>query len=267
MEIADPPPRGKVRHAVLDFDGTISYIRDGWQDFMVPMMLEVLSSCRTGETEEELLALIKDYVDHLTGKQTIYQMIRLAEEVRKRGGAPLDPLEYKRRYHERLGPLALSRIRGLQEGRIRREDLLVPGSAEFLEELRRRGVSLYLASGTDIEFVVEEARALGVDRLFDGGIFGALPNYKDFSKEKVIRKILADFRLGGPELMVVGDGYVEIENAREVGAVAVGVYTEERNSYHMNAGKRERLLRAGAHILAPDLCEGRAILDWLEVGR
>ena len=265
IEVALEPPRAPIRHAVLDFDGTISYIRDGWQDFMVPMMLEVLGECRSGESEAQLLELIKGFVDQLTGKQTIYQMIRLAEEVEARGGTPLDPKEYKRRYHELLEPLARRRLAGLAAGTIPRDELLIPGAAGFLEELRRRGVTLYLASGTDIEFVLEESKALGVDRLFSGGIFGALPNYQDFSKEKVIRKILADFRLGGPELVVIGDGYVEIENARQVGAVAVGIYTEERNRFHMNSKKRERLLAAGAHVLAPDLAEGRAILDYLGV--
>lgn len=265
VEIVIPPPRGRVRHAVLDFDGTISYIRDGWQDFMVPMMVEELLALDTGESQEDLLRLVMDFVDRLTGKQTIYQMIRLAEEVRKRGGAPADPLVYKRRYHERLEPLARDRIEGLRSGRLRSEDLLVAGSVQFLEELRRRGVRLYLASGTDIEFVREEAAALGLDRLFDGGIFGALPDYRSFSKELVIRKILADFALGGPELLAVGDGYVEIENARAVGAVALGIHTTERNRYHMNQRKRERLLAAGAHLLAPDLSEGNAILDYLEV--
>lgn len=265
VEIAEPPPRGRIRHALFDFDGTVSTIRDGWQDFMVPMMLEVLLECATGESEEALQALIIDYVERLTGKQTIYQMIRLAEEVRKRGGTPLEPLEYKRRYHERIAPLARERIRMIEEGRRTREDFLIAGSVEFLEALRRRGVKLYVASGTDIEFVRGEAASLGVDGLFDGGIFGALPNYKDFSKEKVIRRILEDFHLGGPELLVVGDGYVEILNAREVGAVAFGIWTEERNRYHMNVRKRERLLEAGAHLLAPDLREGPAILDWLGV--
>jgi phosphoglycolate phosphatase len=266
VEVAAEPPRGRIRHAVLDFDGTISYIRDGWQDFMVPMMVEVLAACGSGESPAEIETQVKEFVDHLTGKQTIYQMLRLAEEVRKRGGTPLDPFEYKRRYHQELEPLARKRIDGLKDGSVAREGLLVAGSLEFLEELRRRGVSLYLASGTDIEMVEEEAAALGVDRLFDGGIYGALPDYKEFSKEKVIRKILADFGLGGPELLVVGDGYVEIENGRAAGAVALGIYTEERNRYHMNSGKRQRLLAAGAHLLAPDLTAGGAILDYLGVG-
>ena len=265
VEIVEAPPRGRIRHAVFDFDGTISNVRDGWQDFMVPMMLEVLAACGSGESEEEILACIKHFVDHLTGKQTIYQMLRLAEEIRKRGGTPLEPAEYKRRYHDRLDPLVRERLGKLRRGEIRREDLLVPGAVEFLEELRRRGVALYLASGTDIEFVRQEAAALGVDGFFGEAIFGALPNYQDFSKEKVIKKILSDFHLGGPELLVIGDGYVEIENARAVGAVALGIYTRENNRYHLNAQKRERLLEAGSHLLAPDLREAAAILDYLEI--
>ena len=44
----------------------------------------------------------------------------------------------------------------LQDGRAARESFLVPGAVPFLEELTRRQVRLYLASGTDIEFVKEE---------------------------------------------------------------------------------------------------------------
>ena len=38
----------------------------------------------------------------LNGRQTIYQMIQLADEVTQRGGTPLEPLAYKHRYHDRL---------------------------------------------------------------------------------------------------------------------------------------------------------------------
>ncbi|MBI4586695.1 MAG: haloacid dehalogenase-like hydrolase [Planctomycetes bacterium] len=264
VEIVEPPVTGKVRHVLLDFDGTLSMIRDGWQDAMVPMMVEVLKPCSKNEPVEALKALVIDFVDHLTGKQTIYQMIRLAEEVAKRGGSPLDPLEYKNIYNQRFRPVVQKRISELRSGKARPDDLMVGGARELLEELRRRGVTLYVASGTDIEFVREEAAVLAIDHYFNGGIFGALPNYQDFSKEKVIRKILADFHLEGPELLVIGDGYVEIENARRVSAIAVGLVSEESNRYHMNADKRERLLRAGAHLLAaPDFRDARGMLEYL----
>jgi phosphoglycolate phosphatase-like HAD superfamily hydrolase len=266
VEIVLEPTRGRVRHALFDFDGTLSTLRDGWQDFMVPLMVEVLEECPRHESRAELERIVIGFVDELTGKQTIYQMLRLAEEVARRGGTPRDPLDYKAEYNRRLAGRVERRVAEIRRGEKRAEDFLVAGTRGLLEELARRGVRSYLASGTDIEYVREEARILGLESAFEGGIFGALTVYKDFSKEMVVRKILADFALRGPELLVVGDGFVEIQNGRDVGAVTWGVWSREGNRYHMNAEKRARLTRAGAQLLSPDLAEGKAVLDYLEVG-
>ena len=99
----------------------------------------------------------------LNGRQTIYQMMQLADEVRRRGGTPLEPLAYKHRYHD----LLMERIdraasRALQAGPAKAADWTVPGSHALLEELRRRGVTLYLASGTDLKYVRHEADLLGL---------------------------------------------------------------------------------------------------------
>jgi len=265
IEVVAPPPREGIRHAIFDFDGTLSYLRDGWQDYMVPLLVEVLEGCPRHEPRDELERLVVDFVDHLTGKQTIYQMIRLAEEVSKRGGTPLEPLVYKKEYYRRMQGAIDERIEALRSGREPPERFLVRGARDFLDAVSRRGVRCHLASGTDIELVVEEARLLGLDGYFQGSIHGAVAEYKNFSKEKIIRRTLAEHALRGSELLIVGDGYVEIQNGRDVQAVTLGVYAPENNRYHMNANKRERLLRAGAHLLAPDLSEGKEILDYLRV--
>ena len=77
---------------LFDFDGTISLIRAGWVDVMVPMMVEILANLHTGEEEAALRALVEDFVARLTGEQTIYQMMELAHQVELRGGTPLEPL-------------------------------------------------------------------------------------------------------------------------------------------------------------------------------
>ena len=265
VEVVSQPARGRIRHVLLDFDGTVSCLRDGWQDFMVPMMVDVLEQCPRHESREELEGIVRNFVDHLTGKQTIYQMIRLAEEVARRGGHPRDPLEYKREYHRQLMGHVEKRIADLRSGRKRADEFLVAGARQCLEDLAGAGVRCYVASGTDLEFVKEEVGLLKLEPCFEGRVFGALANYKDFSKELVIRKILADFGLSGPELLVIGDGYVEIQNGKDVGAVTWGVYTLESNRFHMNENKRERLVRAGAHLLSEDLTESREVLRYLGV--
>ncbi len=52
----------KARVALFDFDGTLSTIRSGWVDVMVPMMVELLYDLKTGETEEQLRAVVDDFV-------------------------------------------------------------------------------------------------------------------------------------------------------------------------------------------------------------
>lgn len=264
IEIVREIERANIQHTLFDFDGTISLVRDGWQSVMVPMMVDVLrEETRTDETQEELEQVVVEFVDNLTGKQTIYQMIQLCEEIGKRGGIPKQPLEYKDLYNSLLLPTVDERIAKLERGEIDAADLRVPMSLEFLQSLQKRGIKRYLASGTDVEFVQHEAELLGAASYFDGGIFGALREYQNFSKAMVIQQILDDFSLTGSELLVVGDGSVEIENAKAVGAIAVGVVSVESNRYQMNADKRGRLLHAGADILIPDFQDGERLLTYL----
>ncbi|MFN3420354.1 MAG: HAD family hydrolase [Armatimonadota bacterium] len=255
--------RGRIKCALFDFDGTLSLLRAGWQDVMVPMMVEILLELKTGETEEELKTLVRDFVDRLTGKQTIYQMIRLCEEIRKRGGNPKDPLEYKREYHERLWKVIRDRVEGVKSGRIPKDQMLVPGSRQLLENLKAHGVTLYLASGTDTEYVLDEAEALDIAKYFDGGIFGAIDEWEKFDKDILIRRILTEHNLSGPEFVAFGDGFVEIEETKKVGGIAVGVASDEFNPGKWNEWKRNRLTQAGADLLIPDYSEWQILLDFL----
>lgn len=264
IEIHRDIETGNIGHVVFDFDGTLSLIRDGWQNVMVPMMVDFLQSeTDTSETRAKLEDIVVEFVDRLTGKQTIYQMMQLSEEIAKRGGTPQEPLAYKDAYNRRLLPVVEARIAGLAAGTLSAESLRVPMSLEFLRSLRDMGITCYLASGTDVEFVRDEAALLGVADYFDGGIFGALREYQQFSKAMVIQNILNDFGLSGSELLIIGDGYVEIENAKAVGAIAVGVASIEDNVYNMNADKRERLIRAGADIIIPDFRDGAQLREYL----
>jgi phosphoglycolate phosphatase len=253
IEIIHPDmPRGGIHSALFDFDGTISVIREGWQGVMIPMMVEILHELDTGETQEQLTTIVTEFVDRLTGKQTIYQMIELCSQIEQRGGSPLDPLDYKHQYLDRLWERIEHRVIGLKNKDRVPEEMVVPGAFDVLEDLRKRGVTCYLASGTDQPYVLDEADALGVVPYFEGGIFGALDEYERFSKAQVIQDILRTNELRGSQLLAFGDGFVEIEEAKRVGGIAVGVASDEANRQGINEWKRDRLIQAGADIIIPD---------------
>ena len=253
------------QHALFDFDGTLSLIREGWVDIMIPMLTECLMPwAAEGETPGSITAMVRDFVTELTGKQTIYQMMRLAEEIQKRGGKPLDPQEYKADYHDRLIKRIASRREALVTDSIRKEDMLVPGSFNILGNLRQRGVTIYIASGTDENYVFEEAQMLGLVEYADGGIYGAQEDAGAFSKDMIIRRILTENNVEGAALVAFGDGYVEIADCKAAGGLAVAVATDEAGrSGRCDTWKRERLIGAGADIVIPDFRESAQLLDYI----
>ncbi len=263
-EIINPNlPRGRFRSVLFDFDGTLSLIREGWPQVMIPMMVEVLKQTGTKESEADLSEHVCEFVMRLNGKQTIYQMIHLAEEVRARGGEPLPPLDYKHCYHNRLMQRIQHRLEALESGKVRPEDWLVPGSVALLDNLRRRGLQLFLASGTDLKYVRKEAELLGLTVYFGDHIYGALDNYEQFSKKLIVEQILRDNRLQGAELLAFGDGFVEIEEIKRVGGVAVAVASDEVARRGVNAWKRDRLVRAGADVVIPEYRNHERLLRFL----
>jgi phosphoglycolate phosphatase len=255
LEAIRAVPPAAVRAVLFDFDGTLSLIRTGWMRVMVPMMVEVLEETRSGETAEQLREVVEGFVWRLTGEETIYQMIALAEEVARRGGTPLEPLVYKRRYLDRLWDVISGRVEELRRGEAPPDRYLVPGARRLLEELKARGLRLYLASGTDEVYMKEEARLLDVERYFDGGVYGALDDYKSFSKRILVQRILKMPGMSGEGLLAFGDGYVEIEEVKRVGGVAVGVATDEPDCLRVDEWKRQRLVGVGADYVIPNyLC-------------
>ncbi len=262
--IREPARRSPPRHVLFDFDGTLSLVREGWPEVMVPMMVEVLQATGTDESADALRDLALEFVMELNGKQTIYQMIRLAEEVRKRSGAPEEPVRYKEMYHDRLMERIAGRREALRCGEVAPERMLVPHSYDVLDELGRRGVQLYVASGTDEQYVIDEARLLGLDEYFGSKIYGARDDYKTFSKAKVIERILAENEVDGASLLGFGDGYVEIQNVKAVGGTAVAVASDEAGrSGRPDPWKRDRLIGIGADLVIPDFRDWRALVGYL----
>lgn len=261
IEMLHPEARGFPKVVLFDFDGTISLLRAGWAGVMAPMMVAELAKLRSGESDAELYSIVREFVDRLTGKQTIYQMIELAAQVELRGGVPETPLAYKYKYLGLLHKRIAHRLNELRYGWAKPEKYLVPGSIEVLEKLRKRGLRLYLASGTDEQFMKQEADLLGVTKFFDGGVYGALDDYKSFSKGILIERILFRSECHGTEILGFGDGYVEIENVKTVGGIAVGVATDEGDCLVVDEWKRNRLAGAGADYIIPNYLNQADLLE------
>ncbi|MBN1362862.1 MAG: hypothetical protein JW993_19850 [Sedimentisphaerales bacterium] len=268
---ADAIPFGHIGHALFDVDGTVSTLRQGWDEIMAPVMMDAILGERRDTVDKRLVdevrRRVQDYIDNSTGVQTLVQMEALVEMVREFGLVPadkvLDGRGYKRLYNDALMIVVNERLARFERGQLDVTDLTIKGALDFLTALRQRGVRLYLASGTDVEDVVSEARKLGWADLFDGGVYGATGDVTKCSKRTVIESICNDNRLRGPELVVFGDGPVELREARRHGGIAIGVASDEIRRYGLNPGKRTRLIKAGAQAIIPDFSRWHDLLRLL----
>ncbi|MFC1543131.1 HAD family hydrolase [Candidatus Neomarinimicrobiota bacterium] len=262
--IRDVVPAEPPEHVLFDFDGTLSLIREGWIDVMATMMVEILQATNTSESPEHLREVVIEFILRLNGKQTIYQMFQLAEEVRQRGGKPKEPLEYKQDYHRRLMERIHNRREALRSERTAPDSMLVPYATDLLSALQDKGVQLYVASGTDQCYVEEEIALLELDRFFANYVYGALEDHRAFSKAMVIERILRENNVDGTRLLGFGDGYVEIENIKSVGGIAVAVASDEAGrSGRPDPWKRDRLIGIGADIVIPDFQDYAALVQYL----
>lgn len=155
------------------------------------------------------------------------------------------------------------RLQKLKDGELDSFDFMLKGAFQFLSEVKKRGVTMYLASGTDVEDVINEATLLGYADMFDGGIYGAMRDVTKFSKKMVMEKIISDNNLKGNELAVFGDGPVEIRECRRFQGIATGITSNEIRRYGMDIEKRSRLVKAGSHILISDFSQYQKLIKLL----
>ena len=254
---------GAIKHAVFDHYGTISTLREGWEQIMEPVMIEAILGDQYKTADKNTYDTVRNQVVHVidmsTGIQTILQMEALVHMVDEFNFVPkdkiLDKFGYKEIYNDALMKIVDERLEKLKTGQLTIDDFTLKGAVDFLKTLKNKGIKLYLASGTDKQDVINEATMMGYADLFDGGIHGSMNDIKKYSKRMVIDKIINGNNLKGNELIVFGDGPVEIKECVRFDGIAVGLASDEVRRYGLNKEKRSRLIKSGAHVIIPDFSQ------------
>ena len=263
-----------IKHAIFDHDGTISTLREGWEHIMQPMMMKAILGDQFQDADEALYhkvySRVVDFIDKTTGIQTLVQMKGLVELVKEFGLVPedqiLDEFGYKEIYNDELLKMVKEREIKLTRGELSIEDFTLKNAVLLLEKLYKAGVKLYLASGTDEVDVRNEARIMGYDHLFEGGIYGAVGDVTKEAKKIVLDRILntiGDSKNG--QVAAFGDGPVEIRETRKRGGLTIGIASNEMKRHSLNESKRSRLIKAGADIVIPDFSQLSKLLQLLNI--
>jgi rfaE bifunctional protein kinase chain/domain len=275
IEIINPwESKLQIRHAIFDHDGTISTLREGWEIIMVPMMIKAVLGDKYQDADEALYQKVQirvhEFIDRTTGIQTLAQMKGLLDLIREFGCIPeekmLDEFGYKKIYNDELLKMVREREKKLKRGELALEDLTLKNAVPLLQKLHDVGIKLYLASGTDVEDVKDEAHILGYDHLFEGRIYGAMGDVSREAKKIVLDRILdiiGESAFGN--VATFGDGPVEIRETRKRGGITIGIASNELKRFGLNESKRSRLIKAGADIIIPDFSQLPELLSLLNI--
>jgi phosphoglycolate phosphatase-like HAD superfamily hydrolase len=271
--IGDVPADLAIKHCIFDHDGTLSTLREGWEKIMEPMMLHAILGKQYDTADDETMERIRDevkqFIDRTTGIQTLIQMVGLVDLVKHFGFVPaeeiLDEHGYKHIFNVELLKMVEGRVDKLRKGELESRDFQIKNAERLLFELHRRGIKMYLASGTDEADAIAEAEAMGYAHYFEGRIFGAVGDVNVEAKKMVLEKIIRDNNLEGHEFATFGDGPVELRETQRRGGLCVGVASDELRRFGLNLSKRKRLIRAGANLVIPDFSQLPALLKVLQL--
>ncbi len=263
-----------IKHAIFDNDGTLSTLREGWEQIMAPMMIKAVLGDKYQEADKSLYNKVKEAVteliDKTTGLQTLKQMKILLGLIREFGFVPedqmLDEHGYKEIYNYDLMEMVKKREEKLQGGQLMVEDFTIKNAFTFIKKLHDKGIKLYLTSGTDEADVRHEASVLGYDSLFEGRIYGATGDINVEAKKQVLDSILDS--IGDAEassIVTFGDGPVEIRETHKRRGMTVGIASNEVRRYGINQSKRTRLIKAGADIIVPDFSQSGQLFGLLNI--
>jgi rfaE bifunctional protein kinase chain/domain len=262
---------GNIKHVVFDHDGTISTLRQGWEDIMEPVMIKSILGKQYNTINEEMYQRVKkrvnEYIDQSTGIETIVQMHSLVEIINEFGFIPKDevlsPIQYKEIYNTELLNKVNKRLIKLKNNELDVSDFVVKGILKFFDLLKNNDIKMYLASGTDTMDVMREAESLGYAHYFEGRIYGSIGDITKNVKRIVIEKIISSNKLDGNSLAVFGDGPVEIREVKRRGGIAIGVASDEVRRYSLSLNKRSRLIKSGADYIIPDFSQSDKLSDLL----
>jgi len=235
-------PTAAPHLAAIDFDGTMSLIRIGWQQVMHGVMQAALLPHYPDSAR--LDSEIYTYIAHSTGQPSIIQMAWVDEQVILHGGPARGAQAYLDLFSHAMRDRIDHKIASIHDD-ASADALMVPGARAFLQMLAYYNVRIALVSGTEHIHLLRESAALRIDHFFDAGIHGPGPHNPGFTKGDAMAALIDTYQVAPARFLSVGDGPVEIMAGKSLAGYSIAVASHEASG-GLDDDKRRHLIAAGA---------------------
>ena len=126
-------------------------------------------------------------------------------------------------------------------------DLIPGGEVWISEKLATREGVFFIANA--LARLAQEAAGLSSEQAYERGL--------------EVERMLREHDLRVEQLLGFGDGFVEIEEVKKVGGVAVAVASDEVRRQGVDPWKRQRLIAAGADLVIAEYRQAEKLLAYL----
>ena len=250
LEVLQIPQISTLKCVVLDYDGTLTTFRRGWEK-----ILHAFASAKICDHEdfaagnkEAALDDIDYFVAHAGGSNPRQLMSRLIELAKKYlFSVEMDLQSCAEEYVEVFHQAINKRLNKCYENG---ESYLIKGTRQMLDFLNQRQIQCYVVTGSAENDVRNELEILQLGHHFCD-VYGATLNTSGRHKEEALADIISLHSYKKCEMLMVGDGSVEIEAACNFGLPSLGIASDEHNG-GLCERKRRHLIDAGAQLIAAD---------------
>lgn len=219
------------KHAIFDFDTSISVLGKERKNVMMSYFIEILLNTPKGmclENSSALCAEIRELINSQPERNVINYCAWLNEKVISYGGLAENPRAYKQEYLRRLKICLDDSYKNISSNRSAIDKMLLPGVKEYLYTLKSIGVKLYCISSRktpELRYVVE---LLELSELFGKNIFGVEYEH-DFINTKgfVIDKIIRDNSMSSSGFMMISNNSDDIDLCKEHGGYVFSVINDK----------------------------------------
>lgn len=258
IEYLEKPSVEKIKCVILDYDGTLTTFRKGWEFILYPYVRDRIDENHLAESNPELEKDLQHFVAHAGGTNPRQLMKRLADLIEKYTGESESVEFYINDYGSIFNSEIQARVDGFNENS---ESYVISGVRDLLNFLKNREILNYVVTGSCAEAVSDELQKLEMADFFID-VYGANIHTVGNHKHEAIVEIMKRHNLTKQEVLIVGDGSTEMRVGKDMNLPALGIASDEHNG-GLCENKRELLIGLGAHVVIPDYDRFSEVWNWL----
>ena len=256
-EYLTKPSVDSIKCVILDYDGTLTTFRKGWEFILYPYAKNCIDQNHQPENNPDLEKDLQYFVAHAGGTNPRQLMGRLADLVEKYTGKSESIEFYIEDYGSIFNAEIQSRVNNFKENS---ESYLISGVRELMDFLKMNKILTYVVTGSCSKAVSDELVKLEMADFFQE-VFGADIHTFGNHKYDAIAEIMKRHNLTEKEVLIVGDGSTEMRAAQDMNLPALGIASDEHNG-GLCEHKRELLIGLGAHAIVADYDYFEEVWNW-----